>query len=140
VNLGPYVDEISEHGYSFGFQTLELEQLLKAIVAKTEVDQTSLTTLIKNLYPADRVPSNVVLIAIGALGHGHKKPSLATQASILRWICNLQQVLVEPEFLLRYYTVFFNLLDILALRYGNLNGWRILTNLTIELLSVIFLF
>jgi centromere protein I len=139
VNLSPYVEEISEHGYQFGFQTSELEKLLKAVVTKNEVDQTSITTLIKNLYPAERVPSGVVLIAIGALGHGHKKPSLATQASLLRWICNLQQVLVEPEFLLRFYTVFFNLLDILALRYDYLNGRSALANSMIELLSAIFL-
>jgi centromere protein I len=110
------VEEISEHGYQYGFKYSELERLLKVVSIKNELDQSSLTTLIKNLYPAERVPSNVVLIAIGGLGQGQTKPSFATQASILRWICNIQQVLEEPELLLRFYGVLFNHLDILALR------------------------
>ena len=56
------------------------------------------------------------MIAVGALGQGSTKPSFATQSGILRWICNIQQVLDEPEFLLGFYGVLFNHLDILALR------------------------
>jgi centromere protein I len=116
INLGPYVDEISEYGYQYGFNSSELERLLKAISIKNEVDQSSLTTLLKNLYPAERVPPNICVIAIGSLGQGSTKPSFATQSGILRWMCNIQQLLEEPEFLLRFYSVLFNHLDILALR------------------------
>lgn len=114
--MGPYVEEINEYGYQFGHKAPELERILKVISSKNELDQTTITTLIKNLYPSERLPSTAVLVALGGLGQGSGKPSFATQSNALRWIRNIQHVLLEPEYLLRFYGLLFGLLDILALR------------------------
>jgi len=115
--LGPYVDDIIEHGYQFGFPTQELRRLVDLLSVKNELDQSSCTSLLKNLYPAERVQSDVVLLAVGALGNGAKKPTSATQAGLVRWLLAVHEVLEEPAFLLRLYAVLFNLLDLLSIRY-----------------------
>jgi centromere protein I len=93
-----------------------VRRLVDLLSVKSELDQTSCTTLVKNLYPAGRLPSDVLLTAVGALGHGSRKPAPATQAAIVRWIVLVHDVLDEPSFLLRLYAVLFNLLDLITIR------------------------
>jgi centromere protein I len=110
------VEDVAEHGYQYGFDATELERIVRLVSIKTEIDQSSATSLIRNLYPAGKVASHVVLLAVGALGPGQRKPSSATQAGLVKWISAVHQVLVEPEFLLRLYSLLFNLLDMASLR------------------------
>jgi centromere protein I len=93
-----------------------LEQLVNVIATKNELDQTSVTNLLRNLYPAERVSSIILLKAVNSLGQSQNKPSAATQAGLVKWISAVHEFLVEPELLLRLYSVFFNLLDITSLR------------------------
>jgi centromere protein I len=89
---------------------------VRLVSVRTELDQSSVTSLVRNLYPAGKVDSEEILLAVGALGPGERKPSPATQAGLVRWIAAVHQVLVEPEFLLRLYGLLFNLLDMVSLR------------------------
>ena len=93
-----------------------MRRIVTLLSVKTDLDQTSCTTLLKNLYPAERLPSDVVLTAVGALGNGARKPAPAAQAGIVRWIVAVHEVLEEPSFLLRLYGVLFNLLDLISIR------------------------
>lgn len=117
TEIGPHVDTINEHGYQYGLSNQDIQRILLVVAKKNELDQTASTTLVKNLFPNERINPGIVLTALGGLGQGAQKPNLATQSSLLRWLCNVQQVLQEPESLLRFYALLFNLLDILALRY-----------------------
>jgi centromere protein I len=83
---------------------------------KTELDQSTTTTLIKNLYPANRVPANVVVSIIGCLGHKKEKPSASTQAALVRWLVAIHEVLEDHSIVLRFYAVLFNLLDMITIR------------------------
>lgn len=90
--------------------------MVDVLVAKNELDQTSRTTLLRNLIPADRVPSSVVLALISALGQGPAKPPAAVQTLLIRWITAVHEVLEDPAFLLRLYAVLFNFLDLISIR------------------------
>lgn len=83
---------------------------------KTELDQTSVTNLIKNLYPAQRVPADVVLSVVGALGQGKGKPSLGTQNNLVKWLIIVHGIIKDSRVLSRLYGVLFGMLDILAIR------------------------
>ncbi|KAF2672513.1 Mis6-domain-containing protein [Microthyrium microscopicum] len=115
-NLAPYIEEITEYGFNSGLRASEQRRIIKLVATKTELDQTSCTTLIRNLVPAEKVPSDVILTAIGALGQGSQKPSPASQAGIVRWVTAVHEVLEDPSFLIRLYGVLFNLLDMISLR------------------------
>ena len=83
---------------------------------RTELDQSSATALLRNLFPRSRVASDAVLLAVGALGPGPGRPPAATQAGLVRWVGAVQGVMAEPEFLAKVYGVLFNLLDMVSLR------------------------
>jgi centromere protein I len=111
------VDEICQHVYQFGFQIEELTRVINLLTTKTELDQSSTTTLIKNLYPAERVTSDVIISVVGALGQGGKsKPSASTQAALVKWLAAIHEVLEDQSILMRFYAVLFNLLDMITIR------------------------
>lgn len=91
-------------------------RLISLVTQPRYLDQASLAAIIRNLYPATRVPSDAVLEVIGCLGHGQLKPSLTVQSHLLRWLVMVYHVLEEPEALSRAYAVLFNLLDTAAIR------------------------
>jgi len=91
-------------------------RLVGLITHPRHLDQASLAAIVRNLYPASRVPGDAVLDVIGCLGLGELKPSLTIQSHLLRWLVMVYHVLEEPEALSRAYAVLFNLLDIAALR------------------------
>lgn len=88
------------------------------------LDQASLGSLIRNLYPArgggssSSVVADVVLAVVGCLGQGQLKPPLAVQALLLRWLVLVYHVLAAPALavLSRSYAVLFNLLNTAGIR------------------------
>jgi centromere protein I len=119
TNVGPFLDDVTEHAYHFGLSSDDLRRIVNVLVTKNELDQATRATLVRNLYPAERLPSSVVLAVVGSLGQGSGKPAAATQALLVRWIAAVHDVLEEPAFLLRLYGVLFNLLDLISIRYYN---------------------
>lgn len=85
---------------------------------KTDLDQTSVTTLIKNLYPAQRVPADVVVTIVGALGQGKGKPTPATQNALVKWLITVHDIIEDPAILSRLYGVLFGLLDSISIRWA----------------------
>jgi centromere protein I len=90
--------------------------VLRLVTVRSELDQSSVTSLLRNLFPRDKVGSDAVLLAVGALGPGTGRPAAVTQAGLVRWVGAVQGVMEEPEFLVRVYGVLFNLLDMASLR------------------------
>lgn len=111
------VEDICEQIYQFGLRNEELSRVINLITTKTELDQSSITKIIKNLYPAEPVSSEIVIAVVGALGQGgKKKPSASTQAALLKWLVATHEVLEDHSILLRLYAVLFNLLDMITIR------------------------
>lgn len=104
--------------YSQGVLPDELVQLIDLILSRSHLDQGSLNSIIKNLYPVDKVSEKVVLKIIGSLGIGVLKPSLNLQSSLLQWLIQVYHVLdtKAQAVLSRAYSVLFNLLDVSATR------------------------
>ena len=83
---------------------------------KTELDQTSVTNLIKNLYPAQHVSADAIVTIVSALGQGKSKPSSATQLALVKWLVTVYEIIEDPRTLSRLYGVLFSLLDMISLR------------------------
>ena len=83
---------------------------------KTELDQTSVTNLVKNLYPAQHVSADAVVTIVSALGQGKSKPSSATQLALVKWLITVYEIIEDPKTLSRLYGVLFGLLDMISLR------------------------
>jgi centromere protein I len=80
------------------------------------LEQGSLAALIRNLYPASKVPDAIVIKVVGSLGHGRVKVSLTSQGLLLKWLVMVYDVLQNQSLLSQLYSVIFNLLDTTAIR------------------------
>jgi centromere protein I len=72
--------------------------------------------LIKNLYPSQKVPGDVVITIVGALGQGKGKPSPGTQDSLVKWLITVHGIMESPNVLSRLYGVLFGMLDMISIR------------------------
>ncbi|PSR80116.1 Mis6-domain-containing protein [Coniella lustricola] len=112
------VADLGAVAYNQGVLPDELAQLISLITARSHLDQASLNSIIRNLYPVGSVSEDIVLRIIGALGLGELKPSLVLQSALLQWLILVYHVL-DPQaqaVLSRAYSVLFNLLDVSAIR------------------------
>ncbi|PHH79308.1 hypothetical protein CDD80_5209 [Ophiocordyceps camponoti-rufipedis] len=116
TSIKPTVARLATLAYERGLSDDALEQLVDLVATPSLLDQASLTTVARNLYPKGRIPPKVVLRVVSALGHGARKPSLGLQALLLRWLVMVFHVLEERAVLTRAYPVLFNLLDSDAIR------------------------
>ncbi|KAF2119166.1 Mis6-domain-containing protein [Lophiotrema nucula] len=110
------VDVICRHAFEDGLDATAVPAVAQLAAKKTELDQTSVTTLIKNLYPAQRVPSDVVVSVVGGLGQGRGKPSAGTQNELVKWLTVVYDILEDPSILSRLYGVLFGMLDMISIR------------------------
>lgn len=110
------VDVISRYAFAHGLDEDALETVVHIAARKTELDQTSVTTLIKNLYPAQRVPADVIVTIVAALGQGKGKPSPGTQDSLVKWLISVHEIIEHGNVLSRLYGVLFGMLDMISIR------------------------
>jgi centromere protein I len=82
-----------------------LNRLLEIIVKPNHVDQSTLTSIIKNLYPSAKVPGDIVAKIVCCLGPSKTKPSPATQNSLLRWLILVYEDLEDPTYLPKLYSI-----------------------------------
>ncbi|KAF1923756.1 Mis6-domain-containing protein [Didymella exigua CBS 183.55] len=116
VKVSGVVDAICRHAFADGLDEDALETVVHIAARKTELDQTSVTTLIKNLYPAQRVSGDVVVIIVAALGQGQGKPSPGTQDSLVKWLALVHEIMENANVLSRLYGVLFGMLDMISIR------------------------
>lgn len=107
---------VASDAYESGIPLESLDRLIDIITKPNHLDQGTITTLVKNLYPVDKVPSSIVTRIVGCLGPSKGKPSPATQALLLRWLILIYDAVEEPHHLPRLYAVLFNHLDMISLR------------------------
>lgn len=80
------------------------------------LDQTTVTTIIKNLYPSKKVSSDIVSKVVCSFGPSKTRPSPATQNLLLRWLILICEDLEDPAYLSKLYSVLFDHLDMISLR------------------------
>jgi centromere protein I len=116
------VDVICKHAFESGLDEDALRAVVQLACVKTNLDQSTITTLVKNLYPAQRVPTDVIVTIVGALGQGKGKPSPATQDSLVKWLAAVHSILEDPTVLSRLYGVLFGMLDMFSIRWASPNS------------------
>ena len=113
----PLINSIASFAHSHGLGTVPLSTLFELVRRPSYLDQTSIATVIKALYPAGLVPSALVCNVVASLGVGGSKPSPQTQNLLLRWILLVYEVLEDTACISKLYTTLFNLLDTMSIRY-----------------------
>lgn len=116
TNVKPTVANLASVAYDKGLLPDALDELIDVVTTPNYLDQASLATIVRNLYPATRVSRDVVLRVLSCFGHGKLKASLNIQAALLRWLVLVYHALETPAVLSQAYTVLFNLLDTVAIR------------------------
>ncbi|KAF1967378.1 Mis6-domain-containing protein [Bimuria novae-zelandiae CBS 107.79] len=116
VKVSGVVDVICRHAFDVGLDQESLRTVVQIASVKTELDQTSVTTLIKNLYPAQRVPAGLVVTIVGALGQGKGKPTPGTQNGFVKWLITVHEIIDDSTVLSRLYGVLFGMLDSISIR------------------------
>lgn len=116
TDAGQLAKTIASNAYESGISPSALERLINILTRNNHLDQGTITTLIKNLYPIDRVSSKVVTQVVCCLGPSKNKPSPATQASLLRWLILVHEFCEDRSHLTKLYAVLFNHLDMISLR------------------------
>ncbi|KAL3458684.1 Mis6-domain-containing protein [Aspergillus heterothallicus] len=116
TDAGQLAKQIAAFAYEGGVPPSALEHLLKLLTRRNALDQGTITTLIKNLYPSERIDSKLITQIVCCLGPTKNKPSPATQALLLRWLILVYDFLDDRAHLSKLYAVLFNHLDMLSLR------------------------
>ncbi|TGJ76602.1 hypothetical protein E0Z10_g10855 [Xylaria hypoxylon] len=116
ADIRPTVDQLASLAYDQGLLPVDLNQLIDLVTTPNFLNQASLASIIRNLYPATFVGSDLIIKIIGCLGHGKLKPSLTIQVALLKWLIMIQNVVENRNCLLQAYPVLFNLLDTAVLR------------------------
>lgn len=118
TDIKPKVAELTSLAYKQGLLPGELVQLVDLVLSRPHLDQASLNTIVKNLYPVATVAPEPVLKIVGALGIGETKPSLPLQSALLVWLIHVYHVLAPKAqaVLSRAYSVLFSLLHVAATR------------------------
>ncbi|KAI3005720.1 hypothetical protein CBS147346_4070 [Aspergillus niger] len=116
TDAGQLAKTIATHAYESGIPQAALERLLKLLTTHNALDQGTVTTLVKNLYPLERVSSKLITRVVCCLGPAKTKPSPATQALLVRWLILVYDYLDDKAHLAKLYAVLFNYLDMISLR------------------------
>jgi centromere protein I len=111
------VDKVCQKVYQDGLAYTLLNKLIDIITLPNRLEQGSLAALIRHLYPASKVPDSIVIKVVGNLGHGRGKLSLTSQGLLLKWLVMVYDVLENQKIMSQLYSVLFNLLDTVAIRY-----------------------
>ncbi|KAI1331956.1 Mis6-domain-containing protein [Xylariaceae sp. FL0255] len=116
TSIKPTVEKLSSLAYDQGLLPTDLNELIDLVTTPSSLDQASLASIVRNLYPAASVSREIIVKVVGCLGHGKLKPSLAIQSALLKWLIMIQHVVENRNALSQTYPILFNLLDTSVLR------------------------
>lgn len=114
--LKPFLDTITTYAENHGLTNSALQTLVELVKRPNSFDQKSQNAIIKSLYPASNVPSDLICTVIGCLGHGSCKASVSSQQLLLRWVLMVADYMEQTSHLSNFYSVLFNLLDMMSIR------------------------
>lgn len=107
---------IASQAYETGIPEFLLDRLIGILVKPNHLDQNTVTSIIKNLYPSKKVSPDIVSKVVCSFGPSKTKPSPATQNLLLRWLILVCEDIEDPNHLSKLYSVLFDHLDMFSLR------------------------
>jgi len=116
IKTSSLVARVCSKAHEDGLPDASLNKLIDIVTLPNELDQASIGSLIRSLYPASKVPDAAVIKVVGSLGHGRTKPAYTIQAALLKWLVMVYDVLENKRVLSQLYGILFNLLDTIAIR------------------------
>ncbi|EER29983.1 hypothetical protein D8B26_007257 [Coccidioides posadasii str. Silveira] len=116
TNVAGLAKTIATLAYESGIGPNLLDRLTAVIVKSKHLDQNTVTTLVKNLYPSEKVTSGIIARVVCSLGPTKTKPSPGTQSLLLRWLILVYDDLDDQSYLSKLYAVLFDNLDMISLR------------------------
>ena len=114
--LKPFLDTVTTYAENHGLSNSALQTLVDAVKRPNSFDQKGQNAIIKSLYPANDVSSELICTVIGSLGHGSRKASVSSQQLLLGWVLMVADYLEQRSHLSNFYSVLFNLLDMMSIR------------------------
>lgn len=114
--LKPFLDTITTYAGNHGLSNAALRTLVDVVKRPKSFDQKGQNAIIKSLYPASNVPSDLICTVIGCFGYGSRKASVSSQQLLLRWVLMVADYMEQPSHLSNFYSVLFNLLDMMSIR------------------------
>ena len=114
--LKPFLDTVTTYAENHGLSNSALQTLVDGVKRPNSFDQKGQNAVIKSLYPASNVSFKLICTVIGSLGHGSRKASVSSQQLLLRWVLMVADNLEQPSHLSNFYSVLFNLLDMMSIR------------------------
>ena len=114
--LKPFLDTISAYAENHGLSNSALQNLVDVVKRPLSLDQKGQTVIIKSLYPASNVSSNLICTVIGCFGYGTRKASVSSQQLLLKWVLMVADYMEQTSHLSNFYSVLFNLLDMMSIR------------------------
>ncbi|KAJ5376481.1 hypothetical protein N7509_013367 [Penicillium cosmopolitanum] len=116
TDAGQLAKTIASDAHESGIPRAALGRLLKVLTTRNNLDQGTVTSLVKNLYPRERILSKYATQVVCCLGPSKSKPTPATQALLVRWLIVAYDILEDKSHLGKLYAVLFNHLDMISLR------------------------
>lgn len=118
TKISDIIDKINSISYRDGLSTSTLDKLIELITLPPRgLDQSSRVSLINNLYPINKVPNTVFFKVVSSLGHCTSKVPYTSQAALLKWLIMIHDVVEDQQVFSKVYSILFNLLDTVAIRY-----------------------
>ena len=114
--LKPFLDTITTYAENHGLSNAALQTLVDVVRRPNSFDQKGQNAIVKSLYPASNVPSDLICTVIGCFGYGSRKASVSSQQLLLRWVLMVAEYMEQPSHLSNFYSVLFNLLDMMSIR------------------------
>ncbi|KAI5804091.1 Mis6-domain-containing protein, partial [Peziza echinospora] len=109
-------DDFVQYASINGLTDETLDAVIDILTTPSKLDQVTISAVIKALYPRNKVPEAIVVKVVGCFGHGESKPSLRTQAGLLRWLVMVYDVMAGYTMLSQLYGILFNMLQMITLR------------------------
>ena len=110
------MNTICQYADKHGLLTPDLHRLLDLAISPSSLDQANRGFIFKSLYPASKVPPDVIYKAVNSLGHGAQKPPASAQVALLRWLVMVYPTLEDSADFSSLYSVFFNMLGRMDIR------------------------
>lgn len=116
VDRRPYINIICHYADQHGLKIQDLRSLLDLAISNSSLSQAHRGLIFKSLYPARKVPPDVIYKAVGSLGHGVQRPPASTQVALIRWLIMVHCTFEDARALRSLYGRLFNLLGRMDIR------------------------
>lgn len=107
---------MANKAFEDGLSEASLDELVDIITLPNELDQASIASIVRNLYPAAQISDDTLVKVIGSLGHGQSRAAFPVQSLLLKWLVMVYDSIMTPKILSHAYSFLFNLLDTIAIR------------------------